>query len=483
MVVKKVIATVMLFLFLGSVACVGELNYNSINSAIAINKVNKLPKLYFEGDIKSLKNKKQENKISVSYESSTLRFDGYAKIKLQGSSSLGYDKKNYTIKFYKDEELDNKYEIDFGWGKQYKYCLKANWIDKTHSRNIVTAKLVSDIQNKYNLLVDAPNFGEIDGTPVEIYSNGDFLGLYTLNIPKDAWMFNMSEENENHIVVAADIWNDYTLFKKDDVSFEQYGLEAGLENDETLEKLNRVHSFVVNSSDEEFKKEINNYFNLDSLLNYYVVMEFAELVDNAAKNMLLVTYDGKIWYTTLYDLDTSWGTTTNGKDTLKYDIIVGESGSELWDKLRRCFPNELADRYFEIRKEILNEEYVMNKFYSFYNSIPVTVFEKESEKWKNIPGYDISQIREFMEERIPITDKLFTDLYTIDGTVIIKYVKNSNGTITAKLANIREDIIVEGTDSYTFDKDGKHTFFYKDFVGNNKYIIATVEGLKYNFAN
>ena len=483
MVVKKLIAAVMLFLFLVAVAFVGEFNYTSISNAIAINNVDELPKLYFEGDIKSLKNKKQENKISVSYESDLLKFSGYAKIKLQGSSSLNYDKKNYTIKFYKDEDFEDKYEIDFGWGKQNKYCLKANWIDKTHSRNIVTAQIISEIQKKYNLLSNTPNYGEIDGTPIEVYANGDFLGLYTLNIPKDAWMFNMDDGNENHIVVAADIWNDYTLFKKDNVSFEEYGLEAGQETETTLKKLNRVHSFVVNSSDEEFKREINNYFNLDSLLNYYVVMEFAELVDNVAKNMLLVTYDGKIWYTTLYDLDTSWGTTIDGKNTLEYDIIVGDSGSELWNKVKRCFPNELANRYFEIRKEILNEEYVMNQFYNFYNFIPSDVFDKEREKWKNIPGYDISQIKDFLDKRIPLIDQYFTDLYTIDGTVIVKYEKNSDGSITAKLSNIREDIIIEGVDFYTFYNDGKYTFFYKDFLGNDKYINATVSGLKYNFSN
>lgn len=482
MVVKKAIATLMLFLFLVGVWFVGENKYDIIDETFAAKIVSELPKLYLDGDIKSLKDKKQENKISVSYESESIKFEGYAKIKLQGSSSLSYSKKNYTIKFYKDEDFDEKYTIDFGWGAQYKYCLKANWIDKTHTRNVVTANIVADIQKKYNLLMDTPNYGEIDGTPIEIYANGEFLGLYTLNIPKDAWMFNMDEDNENHIVVAADIWNDVTLFKKVGATFEDYGVEAGPETDNTLEKLNRVHSFVVNSSDEEFKENIHKYFNLDSLLNYYVMMEFAELVDNAAKNMLLVTYDGKIWYTTLYDLDSSWGTTTSGNDTLNYDILVGDSSdSNLWNKVKRCFPNELADRYFEIRKEILNKEYVMDKFSSFYSSIPDEAFERENEKWQNIPGYDIGQISEFLDERIPLIDKMFTELYTKAGTVTVVYTKNNDGTVTAKLANVRNDIIIEGNDSYTFKEDGTYTFFYSDFFGNKKYIMASAYGIRYSF--
>ena len=30
------------------------------------------------------------------------------------------------------------------------------------------------------------------------YLNDEFLGIYTMNIPKDAWMFNMDEDNEKH---------------------------------------------------------------------------------------------------------------------------------------------------------------------------------------------------------------------------------------------------------------------------------------------
>ena len=65
----------------------------------------------------------------------------------------------------------------------------------------------------------------------------------------------------------------------------------------------------------------------------------------------------------------------------------------------------------------------------------------------------------------------------------MEFYKHSDGSITAKLSNIREDIIIEGVDFYTFYNDGKYTFFYKDFLGNDKYITATVSGLKYNFSN
>ena len=47
---------------------------------------------------------------------------------------------------------------------------------------------------------------QIDGYPVEIYINGEFLGLYTWNIPKDKWTFNMTgDENTREALLMADL--------------------------------------------------------------------------------------------------------------------------------------------------------------------------------------------------------------------------------------------------------------------------------------
>lgn len=105
-----------------------------------------IPKLYFEGDITQMLEKSDVRSISFEYRAEGQVLSGFAELKVQGTSSLLYDKKNYTIKFYEDAEHSQKLKLDLGWGEQSKYCLKANWIDRTHARNIVTARLVTQIQ-------------------------------------------------------------------------------------------------------------------------------------------------------------------------------------------------------------------------------------------------------------------------------------------------------------------------------------------------
>ena len=396
---------------------------NSLNTNI-LQDSNKLPKLYFEGDLDKLNKKSDAQKIKISYISNDINFDGYASIKLQGASSLNFKKKNYNIKFYEDKYLNNELNIDFGWGSQYKYCLKANWIDKTHSRNIVTANIFADIQKEFNLFNDSPNNGMIDGFPIEIYLNNSFLGIYTLNIPKDEWLFNMDKSNPNNLIFSANTWEKTVSFY-DKANYIDWEIEVGEQNKENLEKLNRLINFVMYSSDEEFKKDINHYFNLDSLLNYYIMVEASHLIDNTSKNLLLITYDGTIWYTSLYDLDTSWGTYWNGIDLVNYSETNILLENNLWKRVKDNFTDELVERYFYLRGSILTKGNIMNEFYSFYNLIPEDSFNNELKKWGFIPGYELKQIEEFLDIKLPVLDDEFFSMYT-KSNVFVRLFQEKN---------------------------------------------------------
>lgn len=398
---------------------------NSLNTNI-LQDSNKLPKLYFEGDLDKLNKKSDAQKIKISYISNDINFDGYASIKLQGASSLNFKKKNYNIKFYEDKYLNNELNIDFGWGSQYKYCLKANWIDKTHSRNIVTANIFADIQKEFNLFNDSPNNGMIDGFPIEIYLNNSFLGIYTLNIPKDEWLFDMDNNNPNNLIFSANTWEKTVSFY-DKANYIDWEIEVGEQNKENLEKLNRLINFVMYSSDEEFKKDINHYFNLDSLLNYYIMVETSHLIDNTSKNLLLITYDGNIWYTSLYDLDTSWGTYWNGIDLVNYSETNILLENNLWKRVKDNFTDELVERYFYLRGSILTKGNIMNEFYSFYNLIPEDAFNNELKKWGFIPGYELKQIEEFLDIKLPVLDEEFFSMYT-KSNVFVRLFEQRNFT-------------------------------------------------------
>lgn len=386
---------------------------------------NSLPKVYLEGKILQIMRKGQEPKIKLTYiEKGKEKFTTYATIKFQGQSSIVYNKKNYTINLYQDENYKdkNKIEVKKEWGAQSKYCLKANYIDSTMARNVVSARLVGQMQKQYNLFENTPNNGAVDGFPVEIYVNGEYLGLYTWNIPKDEWMFNMDKKNENHIVMGDEEFEAGTsgTFEKlaEPINDDEWSIVAGPDKNEekvkeTFEKLNRVIAFVKDSTDSEFKEHFYEYLNLDACLNYYCFIHLCNGIDNMSKNMLLATYDGQVWYPVLYDLDSTWGLDIYGDKVYESDNKFPEqyigNTNLLWKKLGENYKEEIKQRYKELRNSVLSDENIIKEFEKFNKSIPKGAWKLEQEKWTSVPSkeYGLEQIKQYVKERGEYVDKIY----------------------------------------------------------------------------
>ena len=73
-----------------------------------------IPKLDLIGNISAMEEKDDERVISFQYDDGQQIRTGYAEIKMQGNSSLAYEKKNYTIILYTDPECKDKLFLDLG---------------------------------------------------------------------------------------------------------------------------------------------------------------------------------------------------------------------------------------------------------------------------------------------------------------------------------------------------------------------------------
>ena len=133
--------------------------------------------------------------------------------------------------------------------------------------------------------------------------------------------------------------------------------------------------------------------------------------------MLLATYDGKVWYPTLYDLDTSWGTHWTGTKLYNYETsLASTANSVLWQRIEKLYKKEIAERYFELRATVLDEDHVLDAFADFQARIPVDVQAQETAKWnteeKPIPGYPLTQIEDYLDSIVPRLDNNFRNWLT-----------------------------------------------------------------------
>ncbi len=377
---------------------------------------------------------------------------------VQGTSSAAYPAKNYTFKFYSDKENTTKFKIDVGWGSQNKYCFKKNWIDSTHTRNLSGARIAYDMVNsrpesdfKTNLL-KAPHNGSVDGFPTKVYVNGEFWGLYTWNIPKDAWMFNMKDDNPNHMVLCAEYNNDGNMSVTNTCQFRalwggesdtNWSIEVGTYSEALKNSFNNAISHVMNSSDEDFKANFSNYFDLYSILDYYCFSYLTAHIDGLGKNMLMATFDGIHWGACLYDMDSIYGADWNGQSfkniNIKCPEEYQENNSLLWQRVEKSFSQELYDRYVELRKGALSLGNIVTHVEEIYNLIPDRVFKEDWTKWSGIPlqaTNTLTRFRTFMKNRAVYVDSEFESFDTtpkpVSGVILDSYTitTNQNSPIT-----------------------------------------------------
>lgn len=399
-------------------------------------KEDDIPKVFFTGELPTTK----DNVLAeLTYISKTLTFHSYVKIKCQGTSSMKYPKKNFTVALYEDEARETKKKVAFKhWGEQSKFCLKANWIDISHARNVVSARLWGDVvktRSNYDelpeLLRTSPNQGAIDGFAIKVFYNGVYQGRYTWNIPKDAWMFNMDDELDNHCVLCGENYDSgcfRALAKIDESDWSDEIHDTCPESIKT--RWNEVINFVMNSTDEEFKSNISNYFDFPSLIDYHLFGLAVCGSDSYGKNQIYMTYDGTKWIASMYDLDTTWGMYWNGETlvpadyarTKFEDYVNGRLGNLLYLRIEQNFTTELTNRWLELKSGPLSLINIINRFERFMDIVPSELIKEDyasttaNGAFTGIPSVaknNLQQIRNFAVARQAWTDNYITNLSII----------------------------------------------------------------------
>ena len=372
--------------------------------SVADSSSKKLPQLriYLDGAISS-----DWTNSRFTYVDGNKDLAGFVQIAWQGDSSRNYPKKNYKTKFFEDSSFKNKlkWKPKPSWASNNKFNLKANWIDATHARNLTNAKLFAkatavtpfanaDVAKK---LSASQNFGQMEGFPIEVYINNDYQGLYTLNTKKDEKTFNMSDKiaGEEALEFENPLGADLTIDEKNVSTIVQ-----DKPNDELQNNFTKFVKFINDSSDDDFKAHLQDYIDVKSVMNQYLFGVLAQEWDYYSKSYLLLTYNnGKYWYLTQYDLDSTWDIYWNGTQDPRetsFDLSAKKlggfvtGGSTLYSRVYKLFKQELQEQYKYLRSTVWRNDELIKPFKEFIDSIPSEVYKHDQTIWTNIPSKDFT---------------------------------------------------------------------------------------------
>lgn len=438
---------------------------------------NDIPKVFLTGsEFSNMTAEKNEVNMEMEYRSKTKQFSAFILIKYQGRSSLSKPKKNFTIKMYSDEARKTKKKLAFkDWEyKTHKYVLKANFIDHTHSRNIIGANLWSEVvasRSDYDTLPEelrnSPRNGAIDGFPIKLYVNGTYQGIYTWNIGKDDWMWGMDEDNTNHVLLSNEgdqgssvvnsgnfrkVWNG--------TDGSHWSIEVGTNSTALKTSLNNLITFVMNNNGSAFRNGIGTYLDIQSAIDYYIHQYVICNIDSLALNMLLATYDGTKWMLGAYDMDSTFGLWWTGEKFLSAEYRCPEDYQDkfslLFERLEENYWNEIQSRYAELRKTVYSSSNMFTHFERFTDRIGNDLYEEDLEAYPTIPQgstCNIKQLRNFIRDRLVYCDGQITNgipatAVTLSATELtIKMGDNTTLTATKTPSNATDDVCWYSSDT------------------------------------
>lgn len=371
-------------------------------------------------------------KMAIEYYGEDQSFEADIMLKFQGQSSYLYPKKNFAITLYKkDSNYEKKQKVTLFEGhKEAKYVLKANYVDASAGRNIIAARLykqIAETSDADDEISQLDTKGVIDGYPILLYQNGEFLGLYTLNMPRDKWLYDMhdSEDTREAVLFSRKFENSNKL--RETLTTESFNLENQLWKLEyastedfpkigtqwVLNSFNNVIRILNSKDDAELKQVLPNFVNIDRTIDVLIYTIFLNCYDNRCKNNVYLTYDGSYWTPSVYDLDATFSLNFDGHNFLENNYSANNiinNGTVLFQKVKKLWWSEMVARYKELRASVLTYENAAAVIDEWFEGIPQVCYTADFAKNPTIPQKKVdhqAQMKQFVIDRLAYLDGYF----------------------------------------------------------------------------
>lgn len=423
------------------------------------------PVFIFTGDIPSLENttdKKKTIYVDVEYinmQDQSKSFTGKGiRLRPQGTSSMGYPKKNFRPYTGYGTMWDNmgKVIVDglYSFAERAQpvnvWCLKADYAESSGTHNTGIARLWNQvmydaqINGEYVLRTEAQKAAIAAGYPYDVRTTVDgfpchvfyrltadselvYIGKYNFNNDKstesvfgfrDIPGFDNSKvqcwellNNGNHLALFQDMDNFDTEW---DQAYEARYPDGSTD----VADLRAFSEWVVSTKGdiEKFKAEKWEHLDVYKVAAYYIYLMRFAAVDQVIKNAMLMSEDGVKFFFINYDNDTIIGVRNDGLLIYNYDIdrqtvdtsfsalVYAYAGHEstLWNNL------EADEEFMRIVSEVDNALYIAGLSYEK----TIDMFDnKQSGKWCERVYNQDAQYKYIG----PYTDSGINNLYMLQG--------------------------------------------------------------------
>ncbi len=329
--------------------------------------------------------------------------------------------------------------------KDNNYLLDAGQVDLGRIRNHVAYEIWRDLGNSpyyADIENDAKNY--INSEFVEVFINDEYFGLYSLTEAIDRKQMKLKKYDENtkdiHGLLYKAVTWEYTMmygsFEKPDNNSDIWGgFELKYpEIDEVCptnwDLLYNALVFVDESSISDFRDNVNKYFDVPLLIDFFLFHNVLNANDHGGKNVFWACYDvqqNSMLTPAIWDYDTTLGQTFNNAD-----VHSSEYGPETGDFLTYAAPqviyrlidenvddfvSKMLNRYWQLRQTVFSEESLASRYNDYFDMLRASgTLARETTRWSgdtDINGltldfdFEQSYIDDYIHRRLIYLDNIF----------------------------------------------------------------------------
>ena len=330
-----------------------------------------------------------------------------ATINRRGGMSFIFPKHSYTL------QLDQKIPLGF-LPMDDDWILNASYIDKTFLRHKISYDLFRRM-GKNNL---APHCSYL-----HVYFNDRYQGLYILMEKLDVSTLYLDKKDP-----LAVIFKDPPIFTPDSLTivpdssnFYEQKYPQLTEVDKNGE-MHRLKDFLFHAPDEDFRKQLGFYFDLDNILDWHLLLLFTNNSDGILKNFYLYKQNANTPFRiAIWDYDHSFG--RDGDNELNLIRPLNPQRSILLKRLMELnagnYSCRLARRWQALNKADILSARQVRQLMEANGALIEEDLPRNAARWPmNSSWYfddndyeeEVEVIQKYLDLRIPQLDAYFQDL-------------------------------------------------------------------------
>ncbi len=370
-----------------------------------------------------------------------------ALIRIRGNTSREYDKPGYLLKFKADDLVTNL-DVSFsGMTPDNEWALHGPFLDKSLIRNYLCYNLAGEIMDY------APNVRFC-----ELFLNGEYMGLYliiekvgfnkdgridiTRSDPKLASTSYIlqADRGATNPVYALSTFANYSYLtapvggRSGQLEIVYPGKTLTEEQYEFIESdFSEFEKALFSYDYADAKKGYRNYIDTDSFVDYFLINEFTLNYDSMRFSTYLYKDIGEPLKLCVWDFNSAF-------DYYGVSVVSPETfglHNRLWYQYLfkdERFVDQVVERYYELREEYFNEEYLFNYIdetlaylgpaidrnfekwgYSFQSTYNGVSYDFLSPVERNVRSHEeaIAQIKDTISSRIVHMDSNLDRLYSL----------------------------------------------------------------------